>query len=190
MSAIADFGNRRRLPLEERIDCTAMIRIRRSIVPSILIIVLLTPLFAQTSPWMPEPDKDPFVGTWKANAEKSRPKLDKVDASYVRTLSREGDDLVFSSRMKKPHSAGFVEYNHRIRCDGSPHIVERGVLPITTSCIYATTNRVEGVSVVGDKTSYWAEEVSSDGQEIRIYEYKNKTRTKLSSTRRALDRVK
>ncbi len=67
---------------------------------------------------MPTPDKDPFVGTWKASRDKSRPKLNDKDASYVRTIAREGDELVFSSQMdSRIHSGKLNENHYRIRCD-------------------------------------------------------------------------
>jgi hypothetical protein len=157
----------------------------------LLLIVLPSPSFTQASSSLPEPDKDPFVGTWQANADKSRPKLNKAQATYVRTMSREGDDLVFASRVKRKHSAGFSENHYKIRCDGLPHRVPCGEFTCTTSCTYVAANRVEGdtKSPNGQSSSYWAREVSSDGQELRIYGYKDKGRKKLASLEVA-DRVK
>jgi hypothetical protein len=115
----------------------------------------------QALPSLPAPDKDPFVGTWKANANKSKPKLDKDRASYVRTISREGGEIVFSSRARRP-SGGFSENHYRIRCDGLSHRIQCG----QASC----------------KTSYWTREVSADGQEMIVFGYEDKARTKLDST--------
>jgi hypothetical protein len=137
----------------------------------------------------PEPDKDPFVGTWQANANKSRPKLDKVNASYVRTFSRDGDDLVFSSRIKRADSAGFSENHYRIRCDELRHPVQCGEGTCTTSCKYVSPNRVEGDTEALGKTLYWAREVSADGQELTIYGYSDKARKKIESVQ-VNDRVK
>lgn len=161
---------------------------------AIVSLILLTSLpicpFAQTSPGLPDPDKDPFVGTWKTNADKSRPKLEKVEASYVRTLSREGDDRVLSSRSKSPYSGNFSENHYRILCNGLPHRVQCGNASCTTSCTYVAFSRVEGETISPDgKTLYWAQEVSSDGQEMRIYGYRDKARTKLTRVE-VLDRVK
>jgi hypothetical protein len=144
----------------------------------------------QTLQSLPEPDKDPFVGTWKANANKSRPKLDKINASYVRTLSRDGDDLVFCSRIKRGHFAGFSENHYRIRCDGLSHPVQCGEASCMTSCMYVSAKRVEGdTASPGGKTFYWTREISPDGQEMMISGYRDKARTKLESVQ-ANDRVK
>ena len=144
---------------------------------------------AQAIPSLPEPDKDPFVGTWQANANKSRPKLDKVNASYVRTLSRDGDELVFSSRMKRAHSTGFSENHYRIRCDGLPHSVQCGEATCKSSCTYVSANRVEGDTEAFGKMLHWAREVSPDGQELTIYGYADKARKKIESVQ-VNDRVK
>jgi hypothetical protein len=131
---------------------------------------------------LPEPDKDPFVGTWKANANKSRPKLDKINASYVRTLARDGDDLVFSSRIKRGYSPGFSENHYRIRCDGRSHPVQCGESSCMASCTYVSATRVEGdTASPGGKTFYWTREISPDGQEMIISGYTDKARTKLES---------
>jgi len=167
-----------------------MIPVRTAIVSFILLSILLSPSFAQPPSSLPEPDKDLFVGTWKANADRSRPKLDEVEGSYVRTVSREGDDVVFSSRIKKPHSVGFAENRYKLHCDGSLHRVQCGSAFCKKSCLYVTATRVEGETVEPDGTTlYWADEVSSDGQEIRIYSYNDKARKKLKSIEVA-DRVK
>ena len=134
---------------------------------------------------LPAPDKDPFVGTWKANRDKSRPKLNDEDASYVRTISREGDELVFSSRTHRPKSSKLNEQHYRIYCDGSPHPVPFGSL----SCEYKGASLIEGETLEPtNERSFWAREVSADGQELKILEYKDKARTKLRRTW-VLDRV-
>jgi len=157
---------------------------------TLLLFALTGRSLTQASPYLPEPGKGLFVGTWKANPDKSRPKLDKVRASYVRTISRDGDDLVFSSRVKKGHSAGFSENHYRIRCDGLPHHVPCGEASCTTSCTYIAANRVEGDTVSPDgKMSYWTREISPDGQEMTISGYADKARTKLVSVQED-DRVK
>ena len=153
-------------------------------------LVLINPgniVCAQTLP--PPPDKDPFVGTWKANTNKSQPKLNDVAASYVRTIAREGDDLLFSSRFRKTHSNSYSANHYRLRCDGLPHRVHCFESSCTTSCTYVTVNRVEGKTVSQHKTSYWAREVSSDGQELTIYGYKDKSRKEIEELEVA-DRVK
>jgi len=166
-----------------------MMPMRTAIVSLMFLTILPTPLFAQTS-HLPEPDKDPFVGTWKANAEKSRPNLDEAEASYVVTISRNGDDRVISSRTKRPFSGGFSENHYSIRCDGIAHRVQCGVASCTTSCAYKAATRVEGDTVSPDReTSYWTQEVSSDGQEMRIYSYRNAARTKVKRVE-VRDRVK
>lgn len=167
-----------------------MMRIKAAIVTFILLITSPTRLFTQAVPFLPEPDKDPFVGTWKANADKSWPKLNEIEASYVRVISRNGDDLVISSRIKERNSAGFSENHYTIRCDGLPHRVQCGGSFCTTSCTYKTANSTQGETVSADnKTLYWAREVSPDGRELRIYAYGDKARKKLKSLEVA-DRVK
>ncbi len=177
-----------------------MMAMRTAIVPFMLWMILSLPLSAQTSLSMPEPDKDPFVGTWKANPEKSKPKLDKVAASYVVTISREADDRVISSRMKKgaapplikgKNYSQFWEKHYRIRCDGLPHSVPSGALSSTMSCIYKTSSRVEGETHAecpkgelcqGETDMFWTQEVSSDGQLMTVWLYTDRARTKLKST--------
>jgi len=169
------------------IDWKAM---RGSIAQFILLAFVLTSRsLTQAVPSLPEPDRDPFVGTWKASADKSRPKLHKSEALYVRTISRDGDDVLFSSRTKRPLSGGYSEKHYRIRCDGSPHPVQCGVVSCTKSCTYKAANRVEGEEATPNGKTYWTEEVSSDGQEMRIYEYKDEARNKLERVE-VLDRVK
>ena len=56
-------------------------------------LVLARVALAQDSKTLPPPaDRDPFVGVWQANGDKSRPKLNKVERSYVRTIGRIGED--------------------------------------------------------------------------------------------------
>jgi hypothetical protein len=169
-----------------RIDLSDM---RGSITRFILPLLVLPSLsLTQTVPTPPEPDKDPFVGTWKASADKSRPKLSRDEAAYVRTLSRDGDDIVFSSRAKGPVS-GYSEHHYRIRCDGLPHPVPCGDLACTKSCTYKAPNRVEGEETSANGRTYWTEEVSTNGREMRISVYKDEARTRLEGTE-VLDRVK
>jgi hypothetical protein len=166
-----------------------MMPIRSALVCFILLTSLPSHALAQALPSLPKPDKDPFVGTWKANADKSRPKLDKAEASYVATISRDGDDLVHSYRVNKEAPAplikrntysGVYEGHDKIRCDGMPHDVRCGEVSCSKSCTYKTASRIEGETTGPDgKTSYWTREVSTDGQEMILSEYKDKTRTKL-----------
>ena len=154
----------------------------RVVTQSVLLLTLFTGRsLGQASPTLPAPERDPFVGTWKADANKSRPKLDKDKASYTRTISREGDEIIFSSRAKKPYG-GFSENHYRIRCDALPHRVPCGQASCTTSCAYKAPNRVEGETAGPDgETSYWTREVSSDGREMRVFEYEGKARAKLKA---------
>lgn len=137
---------------------------------------------AQQPASLPPPGKDPFVGTWQANAEKSRPKLSKKDSAYRRTIARDGEDLLFSSQTKNPKPS---ENTYRIRCDGQFHQVPFGSL----SCKYDTSNLIEGVTEALDaKIRYWSREVSSDGQEMKISTYEDVARRNLTSVW-VLDRV-
>jgi hypothetical protein len=131
---------------------------------------------------VPPPDKDPSVGVWRANRVKSRPKLDKKDASYIRTIKRDGDDLVFSSQIgtSKPS-----EHNFRVRCDDRFYSVPAGFL----SCRYIAPNFVEGeTKPKTGEVSYWTREVSADGREMKISGYADRQRTKVKSVE-ILDRV-
>ena len=99
-------------------------------------------------------------------------------------LDREGDDLIFTSTggASKPAVRDF-----RIRCDGGFHRLPVGSL---VSCKYVAPGRVEGESKDPNaEHSFWAREVSSDGSELRILQYKDKARMKLRSVW-VLDRLK
>ena len=63
--------------------------------------VIALPGIAQV-PLIPPPDTDPFVGTWLKNRDKSQPITNGayvlVESYHSETISREGDDLVVSTR--------------------------------------------------------------------------------------------
>jgi hypothetical protein len=120
----------------------------------------------------PLPQNDPFVGTWQESGGKK--------ASYARTIARDGDELVFSSRWHSSH------HNYRIRCDGLFHPVPSGSM----SCKYITTNVIEGESRQNRDTIYWKREVSADGQKMTISAYTDDRRTTLIGLPDLLDRVK
>jgi hypothetical protein len=106
-------------------------------------------------------------------------------------IVRDGDEVVFSSRIDNRSVGGKIsENNYRIRCDGLPHRVQCGKGSCTTSCTYKAENVVEGETASPDgKTAYWTREVSADRKEMRILGYKDKAKTKLKTTQ-VLDRVK
>jgi len=113
-------------------------------------------LHSQPSP--PKPDQDPFVGSWRANADQSKPKLDKTEASYERVIARAGDELVFSST-GGPSKAKARAYH--LRCDDRFYPLPTGP---TLRCTYASAYRVDGET--DDPTGehhYWTREVSPDG---------------------------
>jgi hypothetical protein len=64
----------------------------RSVVVASFAVTVAVACFGSAPP--PPPDRDPFVGTWQANREKSRPRLDRLDVLDQRTIAREGDDLL------------------------------------------------------------------------------------------------
>lgn len=131
----------------------------------------------------PPPDKDPFVGTWRANPDKSRPRLKGTDAFYTRTFARDGDDIVSSSERG---SGRPVRNNYKVRCDGRFHTVPFGSL----SCKYTAPNVVEGESLdLSMEYGYWRREVSDDGQEMRMLAYHDKEKKKLKSIM-VLERVR
>lgn len=139
-------------------------------------------LHSQQNP--PTPDQDPFVGTWRANAAQSRPKLDKTQASYERVITREGDELIFSST-GGPSKARVRAY--RLKCDDRFYSLPTD--PVLR-CMYASPNRVDGETrdPTGDY-HYWTREVSVDRKQMTISEYKDSRRVKVRSVM-VLDRIK
>src|SRR3954469_14632385 len=91
----------------------------------------------QFSP-IPPADKDPFVGEWQANPTKSRPKLNKKEATYRRSFRRQGEDLLLNSSGGKQKAPG---HQYSIRCDGDFHAIATGPEQM---CRYVSANRVEG----------------------------------------------
>ena len=133
---------------------------------------------------LPMPDQDPFVGTWRANAAQSKPKLNKTEASYERVITRQGDELLFSST-GGPSKAKARAY--RLRCDGRFYPLPTGP---ALRCTYASPNRVDGQT--DDPTGahhYWTREVSPDGKQMTISAYKDSRRVKVRSVM-VLDRIK
>jgi hypothetical protein len=117
-----------------------------------------------------------FVGTWQTNRNKSQAKRRDPDASSVRTIALGENELVVSETYT---SGGQIkEYRSRLRCDGTPHPLSVG----TVLCIYKDSGLIEGEtsSPAGGK-SFWTEQVSADGRELRLIEYKSKTRAKLKN---------
>jgi hypothetical protein len=101
----------------------------------------------------------------------------------VRTVTREGDNLMFSSRIDNPKG---IQNHYKIRCDGQFHPVPFGSI----LCEYKAPNLVEGETKSLDgRHEYWAREVSADGHEMTISEYKDKGRNKLQSVW-VMDRMK
>jgi hypothetical protein len=137
---------------------------------------------AKTLP--PPPDQDPFVGEWKANSEESRPKLSRAERSYVRTIRRAGEEVLFSS---VGGASKAKVRNFRLKCDGAFYPLPTG--PVL-SCRWVDTNRVEGETRdPNGKKNYWMREVSPDGQRMTVTGYKNQSRTKIDSVM-VLERVK
>lgn len=151
----------------------------------LLLFVLPVVTLAQDAPRLPPPaDQDQFVGTWQANGDKSRPKLNQIERSYSRTIARSGEDLVFSS-VGGPSKARIRQF--RVRCDGHSYRLPTGP---RLSCRYTAADRVEGETLDPNQTwSYWMREVSLDGQQMTITEYKDKARTRIRSVM-VLDRVR
>ena len=131
----------------------------------------------------PSADRDPVVGVWQANGEESRPKLDKVQRSYIRTISRIGADIIFSSAggASKAKIRDF-----RLRCDGAFYPLPTG--PVL-ACRWLNSNSVEGETrYPNGKKRYWVREVTSDGRVMTVTSFKDKARSKISSVM-ILDRV-
>lgn len=148
-----------------------------------LMILVTIPAYARVSVLPPTPDKDPFIGTWRANQDKSAPKLSERGATYTRVITRDGADLVLSSRegTTKPRKS-----EYRIRCDGALRRTPVGSL----SCLYKAPNFIEGETKLANRDAeYWTREVSADGEKMTVLAYTDPARTKLVSTW-ILDRVK
>jgi len=126
---------------------------------------------------IPPPEHDPFVGEWKANSEKSRPKLNKKEATYERIIQRDSDDLIFASSggTSKERIRSFA-----LRCNGNFYPLPSGPM---LACRYVAANRVEGETVdPNGEHHYWTREVSADGTELTLWG--SKTRTERNSVRR------
>jgi len=131
----------------------------------------------------PAPDQDPFVGTWRANREKSYPRLDRKDADDVFTVARQGDDLIWSSY--NGHTRRQRDYS--IRCDGKFHLTPTGPL---VSCEYTSPDTTVGVTrEPTGKLDCWTRHVSADRQEMTITSFKDELRTKVKAVW-VFDRVK
>lgn len=135
----------------------------------------------QPSP--PVADQDPFVGTWRANAAQSKPKLNKVEATYERVIAREGDELLFSITGGAPKAKARA---FRLRCDDRFYQLPTGP---ALRCIYESPNRVVGETRnPTGKRQYWSREVTPDGKQMVISEFTNSRRTKVRSVG-VLDRI-
>ncbi len=147
----------------------------------LVMVASIVALHAQQDP--PTASRDPFVGTWRANVAKSTPRLNKTEASYERVIARQGDELLFSS---SGGSSKAKVRDFRLKCDGRFYPLPTG--PVLR-CAYLSANRVNGETRDPDgRLLYWTREVSDDGQQMIISEFKDDRRTKLRS-RLVLDRV-
>jgi hypothetical protein len=153
-------------------------------------------VFARQSAGIPPPDKDPFVGTWKPNTDKSRPKLSAREARTKWIESREGAERIFRLEGRSESS--------RTLCDGEPHTEGDPVITAAPPgkdyvvCRYVTPNRIEGETgtVIRDSgrpffsgsIDYWTLEISPDGQQMSVTHFKDKPRIKVAMIW-VLDRV-
>lgn len=144
----------------------------RSAAPVFLSLAFSLGVSAQTS--LPPPDQDPFVGTWKAAPVDPRKPLTKKDASYTRTIARRGDEIDFTS--SGSDIKGVRHYSYR--CDGKFYFSPGNS---KLSCLYAAPNRVEGMSSApdGSQARYFVNEISPDGNEMRITGYRDKNHHKV-----------
>src|SRR5215468_10818756 len=119
---------------------------------TVLLIAIVCALSVHTqaqTPAIPEPDKDPFVGTWKENHHLSKPKPSKRAGTYTRVIVREGDEIVFSSTLGSPRKKS---QQYRMRCDGAQHPAAYGSL----SCLYTGPNTIDGETrLPNGKTQFW-----------------------------------
>jgi hypothetical protein len=142
---------------------------------------------------IPSPDKDPFVGTWKVNNEKSQPKQSGENAKHQTTIARVGDVLVYSSQVGKH------KWRNTYLCDGKPHPSDDGKsnksrpdIATIFTCVYLNEHEMMGETHVDARPgarkdvdsrstvpSYWRRIVSPDGGEMIVTTYRDKDRTKI-----------
>lgn len=105
----------------------------------------------------------------------------------MRTITREGDYLIFSSQIEnRIDNRKKTQSHYKIRCDGATQLIPAGLV----SCKYDAADLIEGETRLPTKeTLYWTREVSSDGRVMKILEYVDAGRTKLKATW-ILDRLK
>lgn len=128
-----------------------------------------------SDPLPPPADRDPFVGVWKADGDRSRPKLNKAERSYVRTMTRVDEGIVLSSTggVSKAKTTEYLA-----RCDGTFYRLPTGPY---LSCRWIGRTRVEGETHdPNGRICFWTRELTSDGQTMTITEFRNKARTKQS----------
>ena len=150
---------------------------------------------AQNPTLMPPPDKDPSVGEWLKNFEKSKPVKGRdctfVESHLSETVVREGDELVITERggPSKWVCPGGDKYNksyefkYRFRCDGNFHPEAHS----STTCKYVAPNILEGettykranVMLHRQGTIYWKTEISADGTQMTDAQYDDAGMTKL-----------
>jgi len=146
----------------------------------IAVLLLSTRLWADSSQ-LPPPDQDPFVGEWMQVNGKSLP---HITGRYSRTISREAEYVVFSSYDSKQRPP---DKTYRIKCDGQLYPVPGNTM---LSCEYSSSRSVIGTTrQPGGTVLYWSREVSPDGNEMRIFGFKDQQRKNLQSIE-ILDRVK
>jgi hypothetical protein len=89
---------------------------------------------------LPPPDHDPFVGVWKANPDKSHPKLtgkdaqcqwgsDRTDGPCTVVVSREGDEQVSKIIAVGLTPLESAHNESRARCDGVGHLLQKPPKP-------------------------------------------------------------
>jgi hypothetical protein len=126
------------------------------------------------APQPPPPDQDPFVGMWKAAPVDPKKPLSAKDASYTRTITRQGEEVFWTS------SGGNIDgiRHYSYRCDGKLYFTPANS---KKSCVYTAPNRVEEMSCApdGSQASYVVSEISAHGNEMRITSYKDKNHRKV-----------
>lgn len=132
----------------------------------------------------PPADQDPFVGEWRVNRDKSHPRLNRREATYWRTIVRDGNDWMLSSAIRGvKHS----QHHYRVHFDGAFHPAPDGS---RIAREYKARNLIEGKTISPDqRIEYWSDAVSADGREMKITLFRDKLRTKVKSYQ-ILDRVK
>jgi hypothetical protein len=179
------------------------IKMKDTLLNFLLLLFLVGTACPQNVALPPPPDKDPSVGVWSKNKDKSQPITEGtnvLEETYdSETVARDGDDIVVTEKIGPRRWRGgsdvakATKRTFKLRCDGSLHPLPGG----SGSCNYVGANIVEGKTTYSrddvifprHTTFFWRTEISADGKEMRDSSYKDAAMTKRISLT-VFDRVK